>query len=169
MIREERDPGFWLDVASHPDVAPALMGLAPRAVVAAVARPDVLPLASENGGYLFRRLDGPGLALELHSLFRPAGWGREAAQAGRLALCRVFETARLITTFEVEGNGRSRPPRSYGFTPAGDWRTTGQGRLRLWTLTQAGWESSPAYRRHTPCPSPSSAPESRRRDPSAAL
>jgi hypothetical protein len=149
MIREQRDPDFWRDVASHPALAVALMGLTLRQVQAIAARPDVLPLASSNGGYFFRPLDNLGLILELHSLFRPAGWGREAAATGREALAWVFHTAQVVTTCEVEGNRHSRPPRSYGFARAGDWQVTAAGTLRPWVLTRAAWESSPVCRRHT--------------------
>ena len=151
MIREERDPAFWFEIASHPDLAGALMGLTPREVQQIATRPDVLPLASQNGGFFFGRMDGLGMVLELHSLFRPAGWGREAAAAGKDALARVFGAAQVITTYEVRGNDRSRPPRSYGFAPAGDWQATDVGTLRLWVLTRAAWESSAVFRRHTSC------------------
>ena len=152
MIREQRDPGFWLVIASHPDLAGAMMGLDPGQVAALAARPDILPLASENGGYFFAAMDRLGLALELHSLFRPAGWGREAATAGKAALDRVFEGAQLIATHEVEANPRSRPPKSFGFVQAGVWLPTGVGRLRLWVLTRKAWEASPAHRRYSECP-----------------
>jgi hypothetical protein len=148
VIREQRDPAFWREIASHPDLAGALMEISPEQVQTIAARPDVLPLASDNGGYFFGRLDGLGLVLELHSLFRPAGWGREAAATGKEALMSVFRTAQVITTYEVHGNPRSRPPRSYGFVRAGDWQTTRAGTLRLWVLTRAAWESSPVFRRH---------------------
>jgi hypothetical protein len=147
VIREERDPAFWCEIASHPDLAGALMGLTPHQVADIATRPDILPLASDNGGYFFRRLDGLGMVLELHSLFRPAGWGREVAATGKQALVRVFRTAQVITTYEIHGNDHSRPPRSYGFVRAGDWQTTGAGTLRLWVLTRAAWEASPAFRR----------------------
>jgi hypothetical protein len=151
MIREERDPAFWFEIASHPDLAGALMGLSPHQVKEVATRPDILPLASDNGGFFFGRLDGPGMVLELHSLFRPAGWGREVAVTAKEALARVFVTAQLITTYEVQGNDHSRPPRSYGFVRAGEWQTTGVGTLRLWVLTRAAWESSPAHRRCAKC------------------
>ncbi len=151
MIREERDPAFWREIASHPDLVGALMGLSPLQVQEIATRPDILPLASQNGGFFFGRLDGLGLVLELHSLFRPEGWGREVAATGKEALARVFRTAQVITTYEVRGNAHSRPPRSYGFVQAGDWQGADVATLRLWVLTRAAWQSSPVFRRHAPC------------------
>ena len=151
MIREERDPAFWRDIASHPDLADTMMGLSPDQVAEIATRTNVLPLASDNGGFFFGAVDGLGMVLELHSLFRPAGWGREVATAGKQALTWVFQAAQAITTYEVHGNDHSRPPRSYGFAMAGDWQMTNLGALRLWVLTRTAWQSSPAFRRHAPC------------------
>lgn len=149
MIRLERDPAFWVGVASHPAVAQALAGMAPAAVASIVARDDVLPLAAEHGGYLFRRLDPLGHICELHSLFTPDGWGREALTAGLQAINAVWIAGyQLVTTHQVRANPRSQPPRTFAFTPAGDWRPSPIGDVRLWTLSRLAWESSPAARRH---------------------
>lgn len=149
MIREERDPAFWFEIASHPAIAGALMGLDSLAVAQTALRPSILPLASENGGFFFGRMDGLGMACELHSLYRPAGWGREAASAGKEALQWVFGAYQVVITFETLANPRSRPPLSFGFVRAGDWRKTVIGQLRLWVLTKLAWETSPAHRRLT--------------------
>lgn len=147
MIRIERDPAFWASIAENPAVA-ATLGAATPAQVGALARlPHFLPLASEHGGFLFGRMDPLGFTCELHSLFAPEGWGREALVAGVRSIGFVWALGyQLVTTFEVQGNSRSRPPKTFGFTMAGDWRETPLGTLRLWTLTQAAWNASPARR-----------------------
>ena len=148
MIRIERDPAFWTAVASHPAVASGLYGIRPDVVGAFATREDVLPLAATHGGYIFARTDPLGLICELHSLFTPEGWGREVVQAGLEALHVLFSAMdyRLLTTLEVAGNARSRPPRRCGFALAGDWRATPMGSFRLWLLTKDAWEASPMFR-----------------------
>ncbi|MEO8927303.1 MAG: hypothetical protein ABI306_09080 [Caulobacteraceae bacterium] len=151
MIREERDPAFWVEIASHPAVTGAIMGLRADQIAAFAPNPAIIPLASDNGGFLFCRMDQIGLTLELHTLYRPAGWGREVATAGKEALQWVFRTYQVITTYEMETNPQSRPPRSFGFVAAGEFQQTPVGSLRAWVLTRAAWESSPAHRRHITC------------------
>lgn len=152
VIREDRGADFWTAIASHPEVRPTLLGLEPRAVGVLAGRPEVLPLASENGGFLFTQLDALGFVRDLHTLFTPAGWGREAFTAGVAALGVVFETAQVLTTLQVGENPRSQPPVSFGFTPAGDWAGTPIGMVRPWILTRACWLKSPGAKR---CRSPS--------------
>ena len=136
-------------MASHPAVAGALLGLDPEAVGALAARPDLLPLASEHGGFFFGRTDAMGFSCELHTLFTPEGWGREVLLAALEAFAMVFSLGfALVTTFEVETNAKSRPPLTFGFAIAGDWRETPVGTLRLWILTREAWMASPARRRH---------------------
>ena len=142
-LTEQRDAGFWRAIASDPVLAGAIMGLSPEQIAAIAADPRMLPLASENGGFFFGQMDGLGLVAELHTLYRPAGWGREVAMAGREALERVFATFHVVVTYEVKGNARSRPPRSFGFVMAGDWQETSAGVLRCWVLTRAAWDASP--------------------------
>lgn len=147
-IRLERDPAFWERVAAHPAVAPALLGMDPAAVGRIASRSDVLPLASTNGGFLFIRRDDAGFVCELHTLFTPEGWGREALVAGMSAIEAVWVTGyQAVITFEAQANARGRPPRTFGFTRAGDWRASPIGPLRLWTLSRLAWEASPAKRR----------------------
>ena len=149
MIRIERDPAWWTAIAAHPAVAGALLGLAPEAVGALAARPDLLPLAADHGGFFFGRSDATGFSCELHTLFTPEGWGREVLLAALEAFSMVFSLGfSLVTTFEVEGNAKSRPPLTFGFAIAGDWRETPVGPLRLWILTREAWTASPARRRH---------------------
>ena len=151
MIRLERDPEFWIDIASHPAINGALMGMTPDQVAMAAQRPEITPLASGNGGYFFGAMDTLGLTVELHSLFRPAGWGREASATAKAAFCLIFRTAQIIITHQVADNVLSQPPRSFGFTAAGEFQTTAIGALRPWVLTRAAWEMSPAFRRMTLC------------------
>ena len=147
MIRLERNPQFWSAIASHPAVAPTLMGLPPGRLGALAKRDDMLPLASEHGGFLFGRLDTLGFTCELHTLFTPEGWGREALTSGVQALGVVWALGyQMVVTYESEQNPKSRPPRTFRFTQNGEWRSTILGRLRLWSLTRTAWDSSPARR-----------------------
>lgn len=153
MIREDRDPAFWTDVYEHPQVKPHV-GLGHDLDLAAILdNPAVTPLRAENGGFIFVRLDGLGRALELHTMFTPAGWGREVALAAKSAFTFVFDRgADLIVTQEVAGNRRSQPPRSFRFEPAGDFRPSVLGvDLRSWVLTRHAWEASPARLRMATC------------------
>ncbi len=151
-VRIERDPAFWTGIAAHPAVAGALMGLPPAEVGRFAARGDVLAIAARHGGFIFARTDALGFIADLHTLFTPEGWGREALAAGIEAINLVWLAGyQAVTTFEVEANPRSRPPRTFGFSQAGDWRATPFGPLRLWMLTRAAWEASPAKRR-AKCP-----------------
>lgn len=153
MMRIERDPKFWTEVASHPAVAPALYGMAPETFGALAGRPDVLPVAGAHGGFLLSRIDALGFVAELHTLFTPEGWGREAHDVGMAMFDLAFGPAgfRMLTTFEVEGRKTSRPPRSAGFVAAGDWRASPLGQLRLWILTAEAFGVSPAYQRRAKC------------------
>ena len=152
MIRIERDPLFWAGVAAHPSVTPMLQGVDPARIGALVARREFLPIAAEHGGFLLHRRDDLGFAWELHTLFTPEGWGREAVVAGIEALSLMFgSNASLISTFEVKANPRSRPWKAFGFAPAGDWASTPVGELRLWILTKAAWAESRAATRRATC------------------
>lgn len=147
MIREDRS-GFWSEIAEHPEVKPhASLGYE-FSISELVKSPFVTPLRSENGGFLFIRLDGLGRVYELHTLYRPEGWGREVLGASKAALTTMLgRGAQVLTTYEVEGWWRSRPPKSFGFQPAGSFVETPLGSLRTWILTQAAWDRSPARRR----------------------
>lgn len=145
MIRLERSADFWRDVVRHPKVAHVTMGL-PFDIGALVEHERVIPLASEHGGFLFCQLDGLGRVFELHTLFKPEGWGREVSGAAKEAFAEMFASgARVITTYEVEG--WTAPPLSFGWRTAGDFSPSPLGNLRTWVLTLDGWEASPACRR----------------------
>lgn len=109
-----------------------------------VRRDDVLPLASEHGGSIFRNVDGVGIVWELHTLFLPDGWGREVVWFARQALEHLFSKgAQVIFTFEEGGLWRSAPPRSHGWKGAADYAPTVFGDLKSWVLTRNAWENSP--------------------------
>lgn len=151
MIREERDHGFWQRIADHPAVAPHVtMGRGGFDLAGVIAHPSVLPLASEHGGYLFYRLDGMGRAYELHALYTPEGWGRETNAALKAATERLRnQGVALLIVHEVEGNWRSRPPKSHGWKAASDFTASPAGPLKTHVLTMADWLQSPARRRMT--------------------
>jgi len=148
MIRIERDRAWWTAVAAHPAVIDTLHGMPPEDIGDVAARPDVLPFATANGGFLVAPLDALGFARDMHAMYRPEGWGREAAFAFAEVLEALFwGGCQVVNVYEVETNVKSRPPRTSGFIQAGDWRGTPFGRLRLWTLTQRNWFASLARRR----------------------
>jgi hypothetical protein len=152
MICENRNPAFWQAVADHPEVASRILLGGPTFDVAAtVADQRVMPLAAEHGGFLVFQLDGLGRLFEVHTLFTPEGWGREVLNAAKESLDIMFNGlhAAMLTTYEVEGNWRSAPPRSFGWQAVGDFTPNPYypQRMRFWFLTLGAWESSPAHRR----------------------
>lgn len=146
---EDRDPAFWDRIANHPDVAPhVFLGTDTLDLAEIVTHPSVTPLRAEHGGFIFCRLDGLGRVHELHTLFAPEGWGREVLAAAKTAFAMMFASgSQVITTYEVEGWWRSRPPKSFGFSPCGAFAPSPFGSLRTWILTADAWASSPARRR----------------------
>lgn len=146
---DPRDPAFWEDVACHPDVAPHVT-LGHRIDVGKlVSHPLVLPFRYDHGGFLLVRLDSRGRIYELHTLFKPAAWGRPVYRAAVDMFRSLFKHADVVMTHEVEGWWRSRPPRTFGFKQASDFQadlSLGVG-LSTWVLTKADWEASPACKR----------------------
>jgi hypothetical protein len=148
VIRIERDPAWWTAIAEHPAVECAMLGMPPSVVGGLCLRSDVLPLAAEHGGFYFARCDAFGFVCEMHALFTPEGWGRQALVAANEAINAVWICDyQVITALETDSNPRARPPRSFGFVPSGDWRETVIGPVRMWVLTRAAWAASPAKRR----------------------
>lgn len=146
MIVEDRT-GFWDEIAAHPEVKPHL-GAGEGDLSAFVQLPVVTPLRSQNGGFLFARLDSFGRVYELHTLYRPEGWGREVLEAAKEAFAQMFARgAQAVVTYEAADWWRSRPPKSFGFRPAGDFAPAGDLSLRTWILTADAWAQSPAFRR----------------------
>ena len=153
MIREDRDLAFWTAVYEHPKIKPHVSLGQDINLADLLANEWVLPLRAEHGGFFFVRLDGLGRVYELHTLFTPEGWGREVLLALKAAVEHVFQAgAQVITTYDVEGYWRSKPPKTFRFEPAGDFAATELGpRLRSWVLTRNAWEASPARQRMASC------------------
>lgn len=148
---EDRNAAFWTAVYEHPEVRPHVAG--DFDIAAVIDHPTVAAFRSAHGGYLFHRSDALGRVWDLHALYTPEGWGREACSALKLALAAIFARgAQLVTAHEVEGWWRSQPPRSFGFSAAGIFEPSDFGPLRTWVLTRTAWEASPA--RSRTCPSP---------------
>lgn len=143
MLILNRDPGFWREIVDHPQVVKVKHGL-PLDVGELVKHQRVTPLATENGGFIFVELDGVGAVWELHALYRPEGWGREAHQGLKGAIERVKPD---ILTAPESDDKQSRPPLSFGFRPSGTWRESPIGPVRTWLLTRKMWLASPAARR----------------------
>ena len=148
-----RDASFWDAVAQHPEVAPfVFMGREAGSLAGLVENEGCLPLASESGGLLFVKMDLVGLVRELHTMYRPEGWGREVAENAPLFMNEAFNHCSLITTHEQEGRWRTRPPRSHGWKPAGGYMDCGfDYKLRLWILPQEAWLASAVGRRFNTC------------------
>ena len=145
MIAENRDPTFWTRIASHPACAGALHGFAAEGVGQLAQGESAVPLASENGGFLFLALDALKTTYELHTLFTPEGWGREVNRSAKEAL-QAFDW-RAILTFET-ADRQTQPPRSFGFVSLGP-KSSPIGDLTVWLLTRPAWEASKAFARLT--------------------
>lgn len=148
-----RDPAFWDAIANHPDVAPyVFMGRQGSSLAGLVDHDGCLPLASENGGLLFIRMDLVGLVRELHTMYRPEGWGREVAKHAPAFMDEAFNHCSLITTHEQEGRKQTRPPLSHGWKPVGDYKDCGLPyKIRLWILPKEAWYASVVGRRFKTC------------------
>jgi len=142
-VRE--DLAFWIDVASHPDVRHVLDGIDPEHIETAL-RPPNIALRFEHGGFIFAKTDSFGRVYELHTLFKPEGWGKEVFFAARQAFDQMFEFCDLIITHETR-HPQSKPPKTFRFVPLGDFEMTDHGEARLWMLTRDAWNTSPA-RKH---------------------
>lgn len=129
-MTEDRSPAFWARVCGEDFNTGCLES------------PFVHPFRTENGGYLLVQLDALGRVFDLHAAYLPEGFGREAHGALKACLA-ALQGWQLINATEVERNGSSRPPLSFGFRPAGPM----SGGYRTWCLTRAAWEQSPARRR----------------------
>lgn len=138
------DAEWWDEIAAHPEVAPHIfLGHPPFSLSLLLDQPGAFGLKSENGGCIFIPRDPLGMVLEMHTLFRPEGWGREVAKVVRSFMQTAFESASVILTHEQEGHWRSRPPKSHGWVPCADYQDVGlPRRLRLWALTREGWMNS---------------------------
>lgn len=136
---------FFNEVANHCDVRPWLGGDGPLDLTPMVEDPRNVCLQFEHGGFVLRNVDGYGVSHELHSLFLPKGWGRPVMAAAVKATAYMFEVVRsqLLYTFEQEGHGRSRAPRSLGWTLATpDFTPIAGLSVRVWYLTPELWRAS---------------------------
>lgn len=143
-----RDPAFWLAVSDHPVVA-ELMGrtFSVAEMQSVVGRPNVVPLASANGGFIFFGLDSSQRVYELHTLFRPEGWGREVHAAAKQAFNRMFAgPCEIIVTNQMAENPHSQPPRSFGFRAPSGFAPSPFGDAKTWLLTRDAWVASPGGR-----------------------
>lgn len=143
-IVEDKDPAFWLDIVSHPALAHMRAGQDPAAILPALDR--AIALRSAHGGFLFFPADSFGRAYEMHTLFTPEGWGREAFHAAREAFDLMFDRADLVLTHQTD-HPQSRPPKTFRFAPLGEFTPTPHGPIRLWMLSRDAWLGSPARRR----------------------
>lgn len=141
----DRNAAFWDAVATHPQVAPhVFLGQDSMSLREVVEHPSVTPLRSENGGFIFAKLDGAARVYELHTLYLPEGWGREVNAAAKLAFAWMFrEGAQVIVTYEISGWKKSQPPLSFGFKAAGDFAPAYGKSLKAWVLTRDAWDNSP--------------------------
>lgn len=136
---------FWRAVAEHPAVAPHMgleAGDSPDWWTPLLAHPSVRVIEGEHGGYFLAQMDPLGRVYELHAAITPEGWGKAASDLLKGALSDLAGWD-VVLACEVEGNWRSRPPKSFGFRPTGPF----QGQFRTWVLTRDAWERSPARRR----------------------
>lgn len=144
-----RDTSWWDGIANHEAVAPhVFMGL-PAVTLAPLVEPEnSFPMASINGGLIFAPLDNLGFVFELHTLYKPEGWGREVHAHAKECFRQMMERASIIVTHEQEGSSQTRPPLSFGWKSSGIFREVGlPKRLRMWVLTKEAWESSPVGRK----------------------
>lgn len=144
-----RDASWWEGIAAHPQVAPhVFMGL-PAVSLAPLVEPVAsYPMASINGGLIFAPLDNLGFVYELHTLYKPEGWGREVHAHAKECFREMMEGASIIVTHEQEGSAHTRPPLSFGWRTSSGFREVGlPKRLRMWVLTKEAWQSSPVGRK----------------------
>lgn len=141
IVQVNRSEAFWRPIIDHPDIRRHLdLGTGIDWLPAILENPNVLPIATDHGGYFFHALTH-GL-WDLHAAFTPDGWGKTANRALKASL-GLLGPWQIVTASEVGGNWRSRPPKSFGFRPAGPF----EGWSRTWFLTRTAWEASPARRR----------------------
>lgn len=139
------DLAFWIDVASHPEVRHVLNGFDPSAIEVLLQPPNIA-LRYEHGGFIFKPIDSFWRVYELHTLFRPEGWGKPVFHSARHAFETMFGVCDLIVTHETR-HPQSKPPKTFRFHPVGDFTETAYGEARLWMLTKDAWYASPA-RKH---------------------
>lgn len=135
-----RDPEFWNRISNHPDVAKTKFG--EDVSFEAVTFEHVFPFSSKHGGYILVKIHPICGIWDLHAMFTPEGWGKEAHALG-VELLNTLPQWQLITAQETQFKN-SQPPRSFGFVEAGPFTETPYGDWRTWILTRKAWEGSPA-------------------------
>lgn len=141
-VRVERSPEFWRSLIAHPAVAHVGEGLSD--IGEFVSRDNVIPMASESGGYVFCQVDVLGRVYDLHAAYKPEGRGMEASAALKQCLNEVPGDLFIVSE---TANPMSRPPKSFGFRVASDWRASPVGPIRTWAVTRDEWQRSPAFRK----------------------
>jgi hypothetical protein len=137
------DADFWRGIAEHPAVKPLVsFGTDFDWWTPLLTHPAVSVVRGDHGGYFLVCLDPLGRIFDLHAAITPEGWGRAANALLKRALADLGGWDVVLAT-EVDGNWRSRPPRSFGFRPA----AATEGQYRTWILARDAWENSPARRR----------------------
>lgn len=94
MIRDERDPTFWDAIANHPSVRPHVGGEGPLSLSEVIGRDDILPLATDHGGFIFACIFPA--RWELHTMVLPEGRGRATLTAFAEAKRRVFTSTDAV-------------------------------------------------------------------------
>lgn len=146
----DRDEEFWGGLAEACSDIPHAVSASE--VGSYVQSERVLPFRSSKVGFLFVNLDGLGRIYDLHAISEPSRQRNEAFGLLAWSLQRLFGSGvQMITVQEVEVNRASRPPRSFGFRPAGPFSMGPLGVMRTWFLVQDMWTASPVYRRMFRC------------------
>lgn len=138
----------WNEVLSHPEVEPyTLCGMASVSdFLSFCERSDVMVEEYAGGGIIY--VDKPD-GHELHIMFLPQEWGKPVSVAVKKSLDSKARSGVSVIVREQEGYWKSRPPRSYGFVPVGDFEiSTHPRRLRKWMLTPEAWYRSPVGRKY---------------------
>jgi hypothetical protein len=115
-LAPSRDVAHFNAVANHPDVRPALGGDGPLDLTAIVTHADNLAFATPHGGFVgVARGEG---RYEVHSLFLPAGRGREAITAMREGAEYLFtrtDAVELLTKVPESNRAAAGLARLAGF------------------------------------------------------
>lgn len=150
-VRENRDPTFWRDVQSDPDVyeafnrPPLYIDLAQQ-----VLNPRIRPFAGPNGGFLAVEMEGARRWWDIHAAVKRPGWGKEAHAVFRTMVWALFaDGAAGLTMLERHGSPNQRPPLSFGWRPmTGAEPVPNRDYLATsWLLSRNMWYASPAHRR----------------------
>lgn len=118
MIREERDPGFWNEIANHPTVRPWLGGEGDLDLSAVLANTLNEPLAGPHGGFLFIKHEVG--RYELHTLIGSEGRGASVLPLFAEAARRLFtktDATEIVTKTPGSNRAAAIMARRAGFRP----------------------------------------------------